>query len=238
MDSSMIDMQSKISALYTAHSQATERLDIYVDEMLKLAETSFADVIKGNTGEGVFTAAPEFVDRIESGFREMRNKLPGTLLEMAFIYRVALYDAFIPDLARVVLVSRPMLLKSKKVLTHQEIIEQGSLESLIELMAEKEVEGLTRGSLKDQRKWINDHLSVESFPQEDLYQAMLELVARRNLFVHANGIVNQSYISLVGDTPHYMGERLSIDDEYWDWTSDFLRTTEKGLMHRVLFKQS
>jgi hypothetical protein len=234
----VIDLESKISVLYGAHRESIERLDIYVDEMLKLADLSFADVVKGKSGEGMLDAAPEFVDLIESGFREMKKKLPGTLLEMAFIYRVALYDAFMPDLARVVLASRPRLLKTEKAITHREIIEQASLESLIDLMAEREVEGLTRGSLKDQRKWLTKHLHVDPFPHDDIYGEMQELVARRNLFVHANGIVNQSYLSLVGDSPHKVGERLFVDDEYWDWVSNFLRTSERGFMNRVLAKQA
>jgi hypothetical protein len=41
-----------------------------------------------------------------------------------------------------------------------------------------------------------------------------ELVARRNLFVHANGIVNRRYRDAVPDSSWELGEKLFVTDEH------------------------
>ena len=38
---------------------------------------------------------------------------------------------------------------------------------------------------------------------------------RRNLFVHANGIVGAKYLKTVGSTPFKVGDRMDVTDLYW-----------------------
>lgn len=49
----------------------------------------------------------------------MQKRFPSVLLEMAFIYRVALFDAFVPDMLTSLLIGKPEMLRSKKQMTHQ-----------------------------------------------------------------------------------------------------------------------
>jgi hypothetical protein len=43
---------------------------------------------------------------------------------------------------------------------------------------------------------------------------MVEIYARRNLYVHNAGVVNGKYLEVV-TTPAQLGERLELSPEYW-----------------------
>jgi len=103
----------------------------------------------------------------------------------------------VPDVLTAVLVSRPDMLKSDKKLPHQQILDCPDMPSIIALMAQKELLSVSYQSIVDQQTWVRKHLRIELFDTQGQCDQMIELTARRNLFVHANGLVNERYNTLV-----------------------------------------
>ena len=65
---------------------------------------------------------------------------PNTFNVMAFIYRVALHDAYLSDLVALMLKANPALLKTGgKSLTYEQILEKGSIEKITDDLINREV---------------------------------------------------------------------------------------------------
>ena len=94
----------------------------------------------------------EDIRRRMEGIQKLTEDYEGLLYRMAFIYRVALYDAFVPDVLMAVVLTQTKLLKSSKTLTHQEIVEHTDKGTLIEFMAEKVITPFSYSSIIDQSK--------------------------------------------------------------------------------------
>ena len=87
------------------------------------------------------------------------------------------------------------------------------LAGVIELMAQRELKDFAYASVKDQRLWLRDR-EIDPFVRDEQYDQVVELQARRNLFVHTNGYVNDIYLSLVPNSPLKRGERAAVSDQY------------------------
>jgi hypothetical protein len=177
----------------------------------------------------------KFVERIQE-LAHMQKRFPGLLLEMAFIYRVALFDAFLPDIIRLLLIRKPQMLKSRKQLSHQEILEHSDFTSLIELMADKELQDFGRGSIKEQSRWVRDHLGLEMVSSQNQLEQATELIARRNLFVHANGCVDLNYLKAASQGEVNFGVRLDVHTSYWGESDRCLTEVGDQLLDGILSK--
>jgi hypothetical protein len=174
-----------------------------------------------------------FLQRTAEDLDHMGMRFPELLLEMAFIYRVALFDALVPDVLTAVLVSRPDMLKSDKKLSHQQILDCPDMPSVIALMAQKELLSVSYQSIVDQQTWVRRHLRIELFDTQGQCDQMIELTARRNLFVHANGLVNERYNALVPSSSHKAGERLFVTEDYWAASDELLQTVGDRLVDEI-----
>jgi len=184
----------------------------------------------------------ESLARIEAEMREhqeflrtVNQQLPNLLMRMALIYRVALFDAFMSDVQRTVLTARPELLKNDdRKLTYAEIIDQTLENRLVEFMAESTVTSIDRHSIDDQLAKIRNRLQIGFKLDQTVQKQLTEVIARRNIFTHANGIVNGAYLSLVPDSPYSRGTQLEVTYQYWIAGHDLLRTVCTRLLESIL----
>jgi hypothetical protein len=148
--------------------------------------------------------------------KTITQEFPGLLMRMALIYRVALFDAFLSDVQLCVLTVRPELLRDReRHLTYTEIVEAMTQGRLIDVMAESTVTSIDRHSIKDQLKKMGKRLQTEFKVEEEVQNRITEVIARRNIFTHANGIVDSAYLKLVPDSPHTIGTKLEVSYPYW-----------------------
>ena len=106
------------------------------------------------------TALEDMQRRFED-IQKLTEGYEGLLYRMALIYRVALYDAFIPDLMLAVFLTQTNILKSSKTLTHEEIIEHSEKGTLIAFMADKVITPFSYASVDKQAEWIKDKLGID-----------------------------------------------------------------------------
>jgi len=116
---------------------------------------------------------------------------------------------------------RPELLNnSGKSFTFKEVAETGSLDKFKDLVIEKEIDEFSRKSFLEQFNEIEKKHKLDLIKKIKCWKLFLEISARRNLFVHSSGIVNEQYLDFctnngidVGKIT--MGDRLTIDNLYF-----------------------
>lgn len=144
------------------------------------------------------------------------DKYPNLLMNMAFIYLVALFDAFLTDVFAAVLIERPEALKSKKQLTYDKILELQQKGELIKFMAQREINELSYKSMADQSNYYKAKFNINLAGSGVELTALIEIRARRNLLVHNNGIVNDMYMETVKYTTYSLGDRVELTFDYWN----------------------
>lgn len=126
--------------------------------------------------------------RVVAGF----SFLPPAILMGA----VAFFDAALSDIIKAYLVLNPQRYQnSEKTYAASQLIKIGSLDNLIGVMASEEVDSLMRGSHSDQVKFIDKNFSLTIKNDFKKWGQFIEIFERRNIITHANGIVNDIYIS-------------------------------------------
>jgi len=146
------------------------------------------------------------------------NQLP----RMAIVTLVSIYDAYLGRLLRAMFNVKPDLLNSSgRSLSYSEIIQFDSIEDATETVIEQEIDELLRKSHSEQIEWIGKRTGINLSTDFDLWPTFIEVAERRNLFVHADGRVNQSYLNSCikagfdqNELPP-IGESLVVDPKYY-----------------------
>lgn len=141
---------------------------------------------------------------------------PGLALRMSFVYLVALFDAFLTDAFEAVIHQRPEMLKSKKQISYEKLLDFSSLDSLVEYMAKREMNELSYKSIKEQAEHYRDRFGVSLEASGVSLPVLVELRAARNLLVHSNGVVNHIYLEQVAATSYALGESIVVERTYFD----------------------
>jgi hypothetical protein len=233
---SVFTLQSFVASMNASlESQVAEKLQGIEDWFVLVNNTPLPSSVEAQ--QPPVNLAP-FYRKVYEDSQRMFKRYPEILYEMAFIYRIALFDAYLSDVLLALLCSHPEMLKSKKTLTHEEVIDAPDKGSLIRLMADKALSSVSRESITGMSDWIRAHMNIELFNTDQQRETVVELMARRNLFVHANGFVNSQYLSAVPDSTAKSGERLFVDDAYWRKIDAELITVAETLRFNINYKFS
>jgi hypothetical protein len=148
------------------------------------------------------------------------------LPKMTLVSLVSLFDAYLARLIKTLFSVRPELLNSsEKNIKLSDLMEFESLDEARDSIVGMEIEGILRESHTDQFKWLEDKLKI---PLRDLdaWKSFVEITERRNLFVHADGIVNKQYLTICKktgckiDDSIVKGDQLSVPPEYYQAACD------------------
>lgn len=108
---------------------------------------------------------------------------------------VSLYDAFLSQLIRLYYDNNPVAFdESEKKFSINQILSYGTIENFKQSLIEKEVESVLRSSHTDQIKWLETKLNIPLTKDLKIYPDFVEITERRNLIVHANGMVSKQYL--------------------------------------------
>lgn len=126
-----------------------------------------------------------------------RDSLTFETLSQGFIVSlVSQYDAFLGKLLKWVYLNKPELLNSsEKQISYPQFINFKSFEEAKLSIIEKEVESFLRESHSTQVKILEKLLNITLTKKLEIWPKFIELTERRNLFVHANGIVSRQYLN-------------------------------------------
>jgi hypothetical protein len=124
---------------------------------------------------------------------------------------VSSYDAFLGKLVGVLFRTKPEMLKSSdRTMTYSQLSEFSSIVEAREHLLDKEVETLLRKSHGEQFDWLENKFSIKLRVDLPVWPAFIEVTERRNLFVHADGIVSNQYLKLCKDLGYPIAEKVDV----------------------------
>lgn len=159
--------------------------------------------IKNNCSNDFFKGVDEFKKKT----RDIKKRK--ILFRSALMSLVVYFEGMISDVFKFLIYKNPESITNSKQLTFKEIKEIGSMDGAIEYLIEKEIESITRGDYSDWCILLKNKFKFNLKNIEADKNTIIEIIKRRNLFVHNNGYVNNIYIKSVDKT---LTEGVKKDD--------------------------
>jgi hypothetical protein len=161
---------------------------------------------------------------------------PGMLAEMALMYLISVFEAFLSDLMRCFFQLRPEALRLSKQLSVEDVIAAPSRDQLIADLASREVGSWTYESFSEQMKRISNQVGTDFDEFEVDLGVITEGYARRNLLAHHGGVVDAKYKAVVTGASTSIGQRLESDSPYWDAVATEFDRLAGALVSDVLMR--
>ena len=114
----------------------------------------------------------------------------------AVIGMVSKYDGFLGLLTKQIFKDKPEILNgSDKEFKASDILTYADFNELKDVLVEKEIETLLRKNHIEQLQWLETKLGIKQLRDFKVLPDFVEIMERRNLFVHCNGVVSRQYLS-------------------------------------------
>jgi len=208
-----IDYVSSIRETYPLLQQS-------ISDSAKKAEEKLTSFLEKNDS----SSNPEYfieLNKLKSQLKNVKlssSFLPSTLL----VSLVSQYDAYLGKIIRVIFYKKPEKLKgSQKEIVYEDLEEFDSLDEVKNFIVEKEIESVLRDNHKKQIEWLEKKLGIPLRKGLEIWSEFIELTERRNLFVHADGIVSRQYIKNCQENGYKIeenckvGRRLNVTENYF-----------------------
>lgn len=182
--------------------------------------------------KGTITIPPhlhtDFIENIKNATSSrfaMRNMPRSVIVSM-----VSSYDALIGNLIRIIYKANEESLNSlNTVIPISEILGFSDIEEIKSYAVEKQVETVLRSNHEEQLEWLEKKIGVNTLRDFEHFKDFIEVMERRNLFVHADGKVSRQYIDqcrkagLTVDVT--LGDTLTADYAYVRKSYDIIAET-------------
>ncbi|MEN6578501.1 MAG: hypothetical protein ABFD90_19305 [Phycisphaerales bacterium] len=181
-------------------------------------------------------------DKLHRRLRILREAL-GVTPRSFLVSLVSAYDAFLGRLIRQLFYIKPDLLNaSTRVLTFSQLQRLKNVEAAREYLVEKEVESVLRESHSRQFDWLEKTFSVPLRKGLACWPRFIELTERRNLFVHADGVVSSQYLTVCDEHSVELADsvglasQLYVEPSYFECSAQCLLEIGVKLAH-VLWRK-
>jgi hypothetical protein len=226
-----------MQVLTTAHKDLSQKMNKFIDTYgTTIQET---DDVREYSIDINKKPAHDKLQRKLAIFGEAIDVTPKSFL----VSLVSAYDAYLGRLIKALYYKKPELLNaSERALTFSQLIELKTLSAAQEFIVEKEVETVLRKSHAQQFDWLEKTFSVPLRKGLVCWPYFIEVTERRNLFVHADGVVNSQYGRVCSEhgfiipaviTP---GVYLGVTPQYFETASNCLAEIGLKLAH-VLWRK-
>jgi len=170
-------MKDEINEVYKKYSEAVTALWYfltYARKNQKKDQQSILEIMEKfklipgdfiqKTGLIEISLTKEEVELTKKVLEETKQNLDkgfNILEDMAVIYLVALFDAFLVDILSTILTNKPEMMKSsKKSLTYEKIIELRNPVELIVYLVQKEMNEFSYKSIKEQAEYVSSRFGI------------------------------------------------------------------------------
>ncbi len=136
------------------------------------------------------------------------------LLEMFFLRFVHNFECYLVDLLREVLKKQPKVLTdSQPSFSSEYFLQFGTMEELLNDVIESKINNLSYQGFSKLRRWCSER-GVPLVVRDEDADAIVELVATRNVLVHSRGVIDRKYVRTVESSRFSIGEvrRLDVDE--------------------------
>ncbi|GLB24204.1 hypothetical protein LXJ15735_04450 [Lacrimispora xylanolytica] len=149
---------------------------------------------------------------------EVQDKQNQILYSGSLMLLITYFENTISKLFRADFINHPQRVSlSNKSVPYKVLEDSESIEEVKNHLVDAEVTNMMYGSLSDWIDYFKKNMKMQLSYITNNYLDLIEIIARRNLFVHNDGIVNKIYLSLVGSevkSKYGNGDLITIDKEY------------------------
>jgi hypothetical protein len=154
------------------------------------------------------------------GAKKHTPKQSRLLRQGALISLISYFESLEADLLNFYYLAYPAALPSEgKLLSLADLREIGSIDEAEKTLIMKEIDAFLHDSTEGQIDYFIKRFKVDLKCVTPYLNLLLEIILRRNLVVHNNGVVNKIYLKKVGkdfikQNDIKEGDKLEIDEEY------------------------
>jgi hypothetical protein len=142
------------------------------------------------------------------------RQFPELIRVLGLVYLVAIFETYVVDIVREILLTCPSALKSGRQCAAETIIKLGDRKQIISYLAEKEVDDLLYRSFPDVVNYFDKKFGINLDASGVSSENIVEILATRNIHVHNRGIVNQRYLEWARGSTSRVGAYKPITREY------------------------
>jgi hypothetical protein len=130
------------------------------------------------------------------------------------------FSSYLSEVIQAVVSKRSEVLRSSEKLSTEEILQFTRVADIVAYMADKKVNELSYGGLREIDRFIGERLGLQLFASDDERQLLTIFIELRNITTHNRGIVNDLFIKRVGTSKlqkfsFTLGKRHHVDfDEF------------------------
>lgn len=180
-----------VLAIQKAHHASSAELHKFLTEL--------GNPVPGESGKVTYTLhGGTYLHYRRLSSRAQKTATAGQLVPRSILVSlVSQFDAFLGRLIRHLFNAKPEIINcSTNVLTFSQLKEFGSVENAREYIVDKEVESVLRKSHTEQFDWLENKFGLPLRVGLAVWPVFIEVTERRNLFVHANGVVSHQYLEV------------------------------------------
>ncbi len=137
------------------------------------------------------------------------------IFDMSLVYLITKFENFLRMLLRLTFLKEPRILMTKgKSINYEEVLRFSNYNKLLLNIIEKEMFSLFMENIENINKYFEQRFNIALSSFVDEWLKFKERFYRRNLIVHNNSVINETYIEKTG----YKGEDriLRVDPKYLD----------------------
>lgn len=150
-------------------------------------------------------------------FNDLNSKIPEYESEVfvtALINFIARTEAFLNDLLEILFLWKKKSLISNKNLSYKEIIESENIDDLIKTIREKEILEFSHSSFKDKIAYFKTKFNLIFPDLDNSLEQIIEMFTTRNIILHNNEIVNETYLKINKNSNLELGSKRNIYKDY------------------------
>ncbi len=220
-------------------SDESQRFEDVPEEAVSFIK-SFENLVQEikSSGNKISSCLPSNIRREYQKY-EAREKQKEILYRGSLLLLVTYFENLIAGVLRESFVKYPQRISlDEKSVSYKMLTEMNSIEEIKNTLIDQEVTNKMYDSLLDWKNYFQKNLKLKLKAWDDEFKLIQEIMARRNLYVHNNGVVNSIYINLVkGVNKDSIGNILSIDREYIDNAIDIIEYIGMSLIIEVWIKE-
>ena len=140
---------------------------------------------------------------------------PTILSESVLMMLLIKYEDSISKLFRYLIEKHPDAFLSDKKISYSELMSMKSnIDYIKDRFVDKEIDEIMREPISSWYDSFQKRQKVNFLFEDNVFNSFKEIYYRRNLIVHNQGIVNDSYLGSVNNASVKLGDKLIVDKEY------------------------
>jgi hypothetical protein len=243
-----LPLARKVYRLHTAFVRKVNDVHIFVQQSFPVLEEARSNYEVSTHKKDRRYYVPtvgrkKFARRKDKELKEIYDRfLSRELFENLIVTAVSYFESFLFAVLQLILLEYPKKLTlsvhgidTKKEIPLETLLDSGSREDALRAVIERQLNSLSYARPKAYLDYLNSVTGVDTL---DLaFLDYVEIKATRDIIIHNSGIINNVYLSKVGNQKRgEIGDRLVIDNQYFNHCIATLKRLS-GIMRRDVDKQ-